>query len=970
MASKDSISSLPWAMKPLLHRKVPDAEHVQCDWIFHLEHASLWKFDRCLSLKDDISLPSSIRKRVEDDLCVFACISPNSFLYNRPALFGLFFSPPSSFDLHVMHEPVYGVSFDNLGNKFVVGYFEYDVTNDFPQNFGNLNRSENASLEFYFVEDVLHVYGLGVPETVVDETLKCVTPSDRQIFCLHHVEMGPNRWMHLWFRWGSRVLLCVSVERYEGQIEKMRYGLWTLDGEERQRLSSIGCEAVTWSSQNGFIIAPASHGDLRCTVSANCTDLRLYPDWRTVTQGLRLCMGSHTLVGNSQMMHSFTVCADSDDGEILLFDVSSFELIAQFSGHVREGCLSDACDAKQSWIKDGVMIEGRFVSETPSGIVKVKADGNVEFRTYRDGIIVEDEIVPLGERYASFFQTLRRLFTDDALFMQQNEDSLMVVVASGRPVCLFSVRNKIGSGTEGILYRGLSEIHGPTAVKVFRPSGVESVEKGSARRFFAEQVVQLDEETLFGLIPRNPTSQFPSLVRVFHVGTVDSGSYGRRVLQKQKALVMPYHPDGDVFRKVSKIHENLSSKMLFQQLKLLAQTVRALHASNLIHRDIKPRNVLLDIVNGHFVFRLTDFGISSVHAEAETYVDSGMDPHHQLGTPWWRPPEFVNEPALRTYRSDVFSLGWTMVYLSQMQQGTGSLTCEYLKNACQYFSGGDDLFSSKDSQDSSHLYNEMVDRDMQDIRDGRIAIHLATEVHSEGTSRILFSHLVKSMTAYNYTHRPRMRDVLQHPFFWDGKHCIQFIVDIVQPLTDLYSDIKVKSDLDFGRFECENHSLALHYLMQVNVDQRAIVAASAAPLLDGILNSISFEKVLISKSLHPYNNISAYKRRCRPNRMCMFFVLRFFRNLACHASPLSDIFFEELCVRYEKYALIYLLLSQCGKNGDLFGRIVEIASELFAILSGSEVHLSTVDRQVLSFLRYHGSTHPSVNKGLDAFRDD
>lgn len=83
-----------------------------------------------------------------------------------------------------------------------------------------------------------------------------------------------------------------------------------------------------------------------------------------------------------------------------------------------------------------------------------------------------------------------------------------------------------------------------------------------------------------------------------------------------------------------------------------ASGLAAAHATNLIHRDIKPGNILIEKASGRV--QLTDFGLARI-SENEKLTQTGYSP----GTPLYMSPEQARGEPL-DHHSDLFSLGGVM----------------------------------------------------------------------------------------------------------------------------------------------------------------------------------------------------------------------------------------------------------------------------------------------------------------------
>jgi eukaryotic-like serine/threonine-protein kinase len=106
----------------------------------------------------------------------------------------------------------------------------------------------------------------------------------------------------------------------------------------------------------------------------------------------------------------------------------------------------------------------------------------------------------------------------------------------------------------------------------------------------------------------------------------------------------------------------------------VAKGLAAAHARGLVHRDVKPANVLLE--NGVQRVKITDFGLAGA---AAGMTCSGVI----AGTPLYMSPEQARGEAL-DQRSDLFSLGGVLyTMLAGRPPFQAASTAEVLRRVCE-----------------------------------------------------------------------------------------------------------------------------------------------------------------------------------------------------------------------------------------------------------------------------------------------
>ncbi len=81
-----------------------------------------------------------------------------------------------------------------------------------------------------------------------------------------------------------------------------------------------------------------------------------------------------------------------------------------------------------------------------------------------------------------------------------------------------------------------------------------------------------------------------------------------------------------------------------------------LHSADIIHMDIKPANILLELLGAHTVAKLADFGISKSLDPASTFAGSTMGAGCG-GSLMWMSPELIQRPPAPSPACDVYAFG-------------------------------------------------------------------------------------------------------------------------------------------------------------------------------------------------------------------------------------------------------------------------------------------------------------------------
>ena len=295
---------------------------------------------------------------------------------------------------------------------------------------------------------------------------------------------------------------------------------------------------------------------------------------------------------------------------------------------------------------------------------------------------------------------------------------------------------------------------------------------------------------------------------------------------------LSYHGDQDFLCIVLELMEGTLDELLNGQVEMeevslckdVVSGLEFLHQNNIIHRDIKPGNILYKRTP-KLSLKLADFGLSGRAANVGAPTCTTTVMHSKAGTRCWMAPELLKGIMRHSKASDVFACGLVLHYLLSRKKHPFGPT-------------------------------NVARKGVLVIENETVANILNNKVMVDGVLSHEAQDLVKMMVNCNKDDRHSTAESLRHPLFWSNNKKVAFLTSVGNqaeverprhfafPPSPVEEELENAPGLQFATYAWAKEVPQIYAEMTQSRKSRKYVTSSAVDLLRFVRNTYAHVGVL------------------------------------------------------------------------------------------------------------------------------
>lgn len=240
----------------------------------------------------------------------------------------------------------------------------------------------------------------------------------------------------------------------------------------------------------------------------------------------------------------------------------------------------------------------------------------------------------------------------------ESRESRGPLSAGDRVLDRYEVVERIASGGHSVVYRGEDErLNRPVCIKVFHKLRTDTAVWQTSYEHFVQEAFALSRLT------------HPNTLRIYDFGHLQHGSAGDGDEQAGPPFQVSEYMNGGTLWHLIKADGPLPTTEAARVVGALCGALAEAHECGIVHRDIKPKNILFGTAGRSRLPKLADFGIAkSLPLDSERLPNQAGDTEIVAGhrlimySPSWAAPEQLIGTTV-TPATDIYSLALITIFM-------------------------------------------------------------------------------------------------------------------------------------------------------------------------------------------------------------------------------------------------------------------------------------------------------------------